>query len=308
MTVAAIDIGTNSMRLLVLAEDGTEILRRVEVTGLGTGVDATGHFAEDRLRDTLGVMGEFGDAIRHLGAHNVAAVATSATRDAVNGAELTGEVAELIGIVPEVISGEREAVLSFAGATRGRQSGRYIVIDIGGGSTEFILGSIGGESRTIESAVSIDLGSVRLTDRLITDRPVPAGTVKAAADHALAAFNGVPVAGSAEVIGVAGTFTSLAAIVQHLPEYNRSRVDGYALSGRDIQSAVTTLAAMTIAETEAIPSLDPKRAPVILAGSIIAGAALGAVGADVATVSEADLLTGLAYELLGRGPARGSSN
>ena len=304
MTVAAIDIGTNSMRLLVLDENGAEILRRVEVTGLGVGVDATGRFAEARLTDTLVALRRFGELVRSLGIDKVAAVATSATRDAENGTEFITEVHDLIGVMPETIPGDREAALSFAGATRLRQSGRYMVIDIGGGSTEFVLGRVDGETKTIESAMSIDIGSVRLTDRFITDRPVSGSTVEAAAAHALAAFDGVPHAGAAEVIGVAGTFTSLAACIQHLPEYDRSKVDGYALTRGDIQEAVEDLASRTVAETAAIPSLDPNRAPVILAGAITACAALDAIGADGATVSEADLLTGLAHELLeGSSPA-----
>lgn len=303
MSVAAIDIGTNSMRLLVLAADGSEMLRRVEVTGLGVGVDATGRFASDRLEATLDVMTGFGDAINALGVASVAAVATSATRDAENGPEFTEEVATRIGVTPQIISGSREAALSFAGATTGRGMGTYVVIDIGGGSTEFIRGAVPGEGNDVESAISIDIGSVRLTDRLIDSRPVPFSTVTDAYDHVRAAFSRagdrVPRSADAEVIGVAGTFTSLAGIVQGLPAYDRIAVDGFVLRRDDLERTMRDLAELTVAETASIPSLDPKRAPVILAGSIIAWAALDAVGATKVTVSEADLLTGLAHELLG---------
>lgn len=298
MSVAAIDIGTNSMRLLLLAADGRELLRLVEVTGLGVGVDATGRFADDRVEASLAVLAQFGVAIETLGVSTVAAVATSATRDADNGVEFVEAVAARVGVLPQIISGEREAALSFAGATMLRESGRYVVIDIGGGSTEFIHGSVADGVGTVESAISIDLGSVRMTDRYIYERPVPRSVIDAAAEDAGAAFSGVPLAKGAEVVGVAGTFTSLAGIVQGLPAYDSDAVDGYVLGRSEIDRMVLDLAGRTIAETASIPSLDPRRAPVILAGSIVAAAALDAIGANAATVSEADLLVGLAHELL----------
>lgn len=298
MRVAAVDIGTNSMRLLVLAADGSELVRRVEVTGLGTGVDATGRFAAERVATTLEVMTSFGEAIESLGVSAVAAVATSATRDAENGPAFADAVASRIGVRPQIISGQREAALSFAGATANRESGRYSVIDIGGGSTEFVHGFMSDGTGAVESATSIDLGSVRLTDRFIGERPVPMAIVEATTDHAMSAFGRVTSANGAEVVGVAGTFTSLAGIVQNLPAYDRDAVDRFVLERSDIDRAVRDLAGLTVGETASIPSLDPKRASVILAGSIIAGAALDAVGARSVTVSEADLLVALANDLL----------
>ena len=293
MSIAAIDIGTNSMRMLVLSENGDEVFRGLEVTGLGVGVDAVGRFDEDRMNDTLAVMARFGEVISSLKVRKVGAVATSATRDATNGPSFVRAVSERIGVVPDIIPGEREAKLSFMGATRALETGLYLVIDIGGGSTEFIRGA-----EQVEESVSVDLGSVRLTDRMLATHPTPRADRVAAASAATALFSDVPLAKSASVIGVAGTFTSLAGIVQRLPQYDRSAVDGFILERSAIEDGIDELASLTIDQIAAIPSLHPKRAPVIIAGAVIAGAALDAVGATSAIVSESDLLTGLAHELL----------
>jgi exopolyphosphatase/guanosine-5'-triphosphate,3'-diphosphate pyrophosphatase len=293
MSVAAIDIGTNSMRLLIVADDGTQIHRQVGVTALGRGVDATGRFDPARVNETLELMAEFGSMIRGLNVGRVAAVATSASRDAENGPEFVAAVAERIGATPEIIGGDREAALSFAGATVGRADGTSLVIDIGGGSTEFILG----REAPVE-AVSIDMGSVRLTERCLSSRPASKRELSDAATAVDEAFADVPHGEGAEVIGVAGTFTSLAAIALDLDAYDRSAVDGTCLAQETIDSIVGRLAAMSIQETARIPSLDPKRAPVILAGAVVASRALGAVRASEVIVSESDLLDALAAELL----------
>ena len=293
MSVAAIDIGTNSMRLLVVADDGTEMVRQIEVTALGMGVDATGRFDDGRLAETLKVMAVFGETIRRLSVDRIAAVATSASRDADNGPEFIAAAGERIGAVPRVIDGEREAELSFAGATRGRGGRHSLVIDIGGGSTEFILGT----SQPTD-AVSIDMGSVRLTDRCLDSRPASIGELAEAADIVDQAFSAVPQSADADVIGVAGTFTSVAAISLELAAYDREVVDGTRLTIDSIDSIVAELAKMTVVETARIPSLDPKRAPVILAGAVVASRALRAVSADHVVVSESDLLDALAAELL----------
>lgn len=296
MTVAAIDIGTNSMRLLVLADDGTEVYRRVDVTALGRGIDATGMFDAQRVAVTLDVMAGFGETIRRLDVERVAAVATSASRDAGNGDQFIAAVAERIGVTPEIIDGEREAELAFAGATSGRSHGTSLVIDIGGGSTEFILGAA-----APAEAVSIDIGSVRLTDRSLASRPASRDELARAEVVVDEAFSGVPRSGDAIVIGVAGTFTSLAAISLGLGAYDRNAVDGARLTRDGIDSIVDRLATMTIEETARIPSLHPARAPVILAGAVVAARALRAVVADQVVVSESDLLDALAAELLQNG-------
>jgi exopolyphosphatase/guanosine-5'-triphosphate,3'-diphosphate pyrophosphatase len=293
MTVAAIDIGTNSMRLLILDDDGTEVVRRVEVTALGKGVDATGRFDPERVAETLDVMSGFGRTMRRMGVGKVSAVATSASRDAANGQEFVAEVANRIGVTPQIIGGAREAALSFAGATVGRGAGTHLVIDIGGGSTEFILGDV-----APHKAVSIDMGSVRLTDRHLAAKPVSGAALSDAHRAADEAFVDVPGDKEALVIGVAGTFTSLAAIALDLDAYDRTRVDGTMLTLDMVDSMVERLASMSLLETARIPSLDSKRAPVILAGAVIAACALTAVSASEVVVSEADLLDALAGELL----------
>lgn len=293
MNIAAIDIGTNSMRLLIVDDGGTEIERHVGVTALGRGVDASGRFDEERMAETLDLLSEFGATMRRHNVMKVAAVATSASRDAENGPEFIAAVAERIGVTPQIIDGEREAALSFCGATAGRMGRSSLVIDIGGGSTEFIVG----KTRPIE-AVSIDMGSVRLADRCLTSRPASRQDLADAAAIVDAAFSSVPLSLDAEVIGVAGTFTSLAAISLNLAVYDRAAVDGTRLTVDAIDSIVDRLATMTVAETARIPSLDPKRAPVILAGAVVAARALVAVGAEVAVVSESDLLDALAAEHL----------
>jgi exopolyphosphatase/guanosine-5'-triphosphate,3'-diphosphate pyrophosphatase len=293
MTVAAIDIGTNSMRLLVLADDGTEMDRRVCVTALGRGVDATGRFDHERVSETLEVMVAFDAIIQRLDVDRVAAVATSASRDVENGQEFIAAVAARIGATPQIIDGEREAALAFAGATAGRDGIRTLVIDIGGGSTEFIVGS-----SVPTAAVSIDMGSVRLTDRSLASRPASIEDLADAAAAVDSAFSVLPERGDAEVVGVAGTFTSLAAISLDLDAYDRDAVDGTRLTDEMIDFMIARLAGMTIAETAEIPSLDPKRAPVILAGAMVASRALKAVSADEVVVCESDLLDALAAELL----------
>ena len=294
MIAGVVDIGTNSMRLLVV-DDGNELHREVEVTALGAGVDRTGHFDEERVLATLGVLGRYGAIMDRLGVERRRAVATSATRDAEDGGDFMVRAAGALGVLPEVISGTEEAELSYVGATAALDDQRStVVIDIGGGSTEFVLGN-----GTLTSTKSIDIGSVRLTDRLFRSRPVPGADVREPRATVAEAFKVLAVSGSPErAIGVGGSFTSLTAIALGLPTYDRDRVHGSVLTATAIQHLIERLASMTVSETAAIPSLDPKRAPVILAGAIIAEGALAAVGIDEITVSEHDLLDGLASRVL----------
>ena len=294
MIVGAVDIGTNSMRLLVL-DGGTEICREVEVTALGVGVDRTGRFDEDRVVAALGVLERYGVVMDRLGVARRRAVATSATRDAADGDGFIERAARALGVRPEVISGTDEAKLAYLGATAscGHQA-PTVVIDIGGGSTEFVYGN-----GTVTSATSVDIGSVRLTDRLLHSRPASQAELRRARAAVEEAFGALSLSGSPErVIGVAGSFTSLAAIALDLPAYDRDRVNGSILTITAIGDLIERLSMMTIADTAAIPSLDPKRARVILAGAIIARGALAAIGADEIAVSEHDLLDGLALEVL----------
>lgn len=289
MTVAAVDIGSNTVRLLV-ADDGGERVRRVDVVGLGRGVDTTRSFSPEAMERALAVLADYGAEIARHGAERLRAVATSASRDAANSAGFLDRVAGVLGVRPEVISGEEEAALSYAGAIRALPgSGTALVIDPGGGSTEFVS-AIG--------AVSVDIGSVRLGDRLLPDRPASPAQVIAAADHVRDLFAPLDLPRPDRVIGVAGTFTSLAAIALRLDRYDRDRVHGTVLTIDDLDELVVSLAVLSLSDTAAIPSLDPKRAPVMLPGAIIAAAAVRRTGLSEVIVSEADLLDAIAADLL----------
>lgn len=298
VSVAAIDIGSNSVRLLIMSESGDELHRDAIVTALGRGMEATSRFRDDTIDATLDVMRRYSDAIDSHDVSRVGAVATSASRDASNGAQLMDAIAEIIGSSPEIITGEREAELSFAGATASAVGEPpYLVIDIGGGSTEFVYGTTGPTY-----ALSVDIGSVRLTDRLLPDRPPTAIQRSEASAHVDAAFSTVRLPGTpGTVIGVAGTFTSLAAISLGLERHDRDVVHGHALSRIRTKELITELSGLTVAETAAIPSLDPRRAPVILAGAVIADRATLLTGLEDITVSEHDLLDGLAFSLVADG-------
>ena len=295
MIAGVVDIGTNSMRLLVV-DDTRELHREVAVTGLGTGVDRTGHLDPERVEATLDVLQRYGATMDRLSVAKRRVVATSATRDAEDNADFVARAGRALGAVPEVISGIEEAELSYVGATASFvDQPPTVVIDIGGGSTEFVLGN-----ETVTTATSIDIGSVRLTDRLLPTRPASAADVRAARAAVAEAFHASLSPEPVErVIGVAGSFTSLAAIALDLTEYDRDRVDGSVLTADQIHGLIDRLSSMTISELEAIPSLDPNRAPVILAGAILAEGALAAIGVDKITVSEKDLLDGMAIEVVG---------
>lgn len=295
MSVAAIDIGSNSVRMLVVTNAGLELERDTTVTALGRGVDATSRFRDDTVSATLDVIRRYAEKCSAHGVTHVGAVATSASRDALNGAQLMDEIAGVIGTRPEIISGEREADLSFAGATANAVGEPpYLVIDIGGGSTEFVYGTV-----DPMYSVSIDVGSVRITDRQLPDRPATSLQCSTAAADIDAAFSVVALPGApGTVIGVAGAFTSLAGIALGLETYDRDAVHGSALSRIQIKDLITVLSGLTVAQTASIPSLDPARAPVILAGAVIADRATLISGAASITVSEHDLLDGLAASLL----------
>ncbi|MEA2023062.1 MAG: exopolyphosphatase [Actinomycetota bacterium] len=294
MIVGVVDIGTNSMRLLVV-DGGKERHREVEVTALGAGVDRTGRFDEEQAAATLDVLERYGAIMDRLDVRRRRAVATSATRDAEDGTEFMERAARVLGVVPEVISGTEEAELSYLGATASIDRRLpTVVIDIGGGSTEFVFGN-----GAVTYATSIDIGSVRLTERSLSSRPASEEEVDAARASSVEMFRGIALPTAPErAVGVAGTFTSLAAMILDLEIYDRDRVHGTVLTITVIRNLIERLADLTIAEMAAIPSLDPKRAPVILAGAVLAEAALAAVGVDQVTVSEHDLLDGMAIEVL----------
>jgi exopolyphosphatase/guanosine-5'-triphosphate,3'-diphosphate pyrophosphatase len=288
--VGVVDIGTNSMRLLIT--DGvTEFGRWVEVTGLGRGVDASGQLSEDAMERTLAVLRRFGSHMTALDVEKRYAMATSATREASNRVEFLDRAEQALSVRPEVISGTREGLLSFDGAEADFVVDEPIVVsDIGGGSTELAI---------YDEIMSIWMGSVRLTDRMSSAYPLPVPEFEEAMEMAQTPFRGIDFDFVATHIGVAGTWTSLAAIAQDLPRYESSKVHGYWLDTLELDRVVDMLCGMTLGEIEAIPSLDPNRAPVIRAGAMVAHAVAGSIGLDTTLISVKDSLDGAALELLG---------
>ena len=306
--IAVVDLGTNSTRLLVADVTAGRLLdeleRRSVVTRLGAGVDATGRLAEaaqQRVFETLAGYRELAD--RHGAARSVA-VATSAVRDAANGHEFQEAVRERFGFDIRTLSGEEEARLTFLGATArsATGTGAVLVIDIGGGSTELVVGSPG---KVPDFHVSTNLGSVRQTERHLTADPPPHGEMEAlaaAAREIIAA--GVPVRVRDSVqngIAVAGTATSLAAIDQELDPYDSSRVDGYRLVLGECERMLARLAAVALEERREVPGLHPDRAPTIVAGATILVESMRAFGLESVEVSEADILHGAALDALAPG-------
>lgn len=298
MRVGAIDIGTNSTRLLV-AESGPDGLRWIEhravVTRLGRGVDANRVLGEEAMAATVDVLSAYRSACDSAGVGPIRAVATSATRDAANRDDFLDRAEAVLGVRPETISGDDEARLSFRGATTGLDlPAPYLVVDPGGGSTEFVFGTT-----EPEMAKSVDIGSVRLTERMLPDRPADPVDLLAASSSVEAMFHEIELPGApGTVLGVGGTYTSLGGIALDLPQYDRLQVHGSTITLDRLAAIVGELATMTIAETEAIPSLDPARAGVLLAGAVVAEAALRRSGADRIVISEADILDGIAAGLL----------
>lgn len=293
MTVAAIDIGSNSVRLLIVGSDGSEVARDTVVTALGTGLELTGSFDAFAYDATVDVTARYAATIAEHGVRDVRAVATSASRDARNGDALMADINRVLGVEPMIIDGAREASLAFAGATRGMDGqGMKSVMDVGGGSTEFVYGM-----DAPSYAVSVDMGSVRLTDRCFGGRPVSADQVRHARSDADAAF--ASVVGSTDpafAIGVGGTFTSLSAMALRLDSHDVEAVQGSSLDLNIVTSLIDWLSNLSVAETALIPSLDPGRARVILGGAIVVERALMHCRIYTVTVSDRGLLDGLVRE------------
>ncbi|MGN6866763.1 MAG: Ppx/GppA phosphatase family protein [Solirubrobacteraceae bacterium] len=304
MHSAVVDIGTNSTRLL-LAEvrDGRigEILeRRTEITRLGAGVDADGRLSDEAMQRVYSVLDEYGKLIERHGADKAVAVLTSAVRDAANGQEFAQAVRDRWGLEPHVLSGDEEARLTFLGATSERDpSDRTptLVIDIGGGSTEFVIGT-GGE---MEFHVSNQAGVVRQTERHLKSDPPTSEQCDALARDARAILSdGVPEKWRRAVghaIAVAGTATSMASIAQGLVPYDPDKVEGYALSDSDCREIRDRLASLTLEQRREVRGLHPDRAPTIVAGTIILLETLALFGLHEFEVSEHDILRGAALGL-----------
>ena len=299
MRIAVVDLGTNSTRLLVGdVVDGTvaELDRRTNVTRLGEGVDATGRLAEEAMERVFAALADYRRAIDEHCAERTVAVATSAVRDSANGDEFRREMRERFGIDARTISGDEEARLTFLGAISARAPGaRTVVIDIGGGSTELVVGTAGSAP---EFHASTQAGSVRQTERHLSGDPAPASELeelRAEVRGIVAAAVPEDVRAGVEAgIAVAGTATSLGAIDQRLEPYDPDRVDGYTLTLEATERMLGELAALPLHERRAVPGLHPDRAPTIVAGAAILAESIGAFGLDAVELSEADILHGAA--------------
>jgi exopolyphosphatase/guanosine-5'-triphosphate,3'-diphosphate pyrophosphatase len=300
MRVAALDLGTNTTRLLVAdVHDGSveEVVRRSRITRLGEGVDARRRLLPLPITRVRNSLADFRRELETLGAERALAVATSAIRDAENGEAFLGEIEWSYGFKTRLLSGDDEALLTLRGVASGRKlDGRALVIDIGGGSTELVAGS----PDHITFRISTDLGSVRLTERYLRGDPPGEGelSVCAAAIRSLLAERVPDEArtGVDTAIGVAGTITSLAALDIGLVEYDAERVHGHRLTHDAVHAQLTRLAAISLAERRQVPGLEPERAPVIVAGAMILRETMRYFGLGEVEVSERDLLDGAALE------------
>jgi exopolyphosphatase/guanosine-5'-triphosphate,3'-diphosphate pyrophosphatase len=367
--VAAIDCGTNSIRMLVADISGgrlADVLRRLEIVRLGQGVDRTGRLAPEAIERTRRVLAEYAGQVREAGVDRVRMVATSASRDAANRDDFRAMVLDTLGTEPEVITGEEEAALSFTGAVRGLAAAAtasaattgtataatagtagagtagtatagtasaasagaagaattgtataasasaasasaagaasgpgqppYLVADIGGGSTELVLGSA-----AVEAAASVDVGCVRLTERHLADDPPTAGQIAAAEADINAAIAtaraAVPLAQARTVVGLAGSVTTVAAIALGLPEYDSGRIHHSRISAEQIRAVTGSLLRMTRAERAALPVMHPGRVDVIGGGALVLRVLVDELGAAGVIVSEHDILDGIAWSI-----------
>ncbi|WP_406436635.1 Ppx/GppA family phosphatase [Streptomyces sp. NBC_00631] len=309
--VAAIDCGTNSIRLLVAdanPETGelVDLDRRMVIVRLGQGVDRTGRLAPEALARTFAACREYAAVIKEYGAERLRFVATSASRDAENRDEFVRGVLDILGVEPEVISGDQEAEFSFTGATK-ELTGRddlakpFLVVDIGGGSTEFVVGD-----EHVRAARSVDVGCVRMTERHlvheghVSDPPTEAETASMWADIERAldlAEETVPLREAHTLVGLAGSVTTLSAIHQDLPEYDSAAIHHSRIPYARVREITEWLLRSTHAERAAIPSMHPGRVDVIGAGALVLQSIMERVGATEVVVSEHDILDGIAWSV-----------
>ena len=302
MRVAAIDCGTNSIRLLIADIDGAnfrEIHREMEIVRLGQGVDKTGQFHPDAIIRTLAAVDKFAIEIAKRGVEKIRFCATSATRDATNRDLFIDGVKDRLGIAPEVIPGEVEAALSFQGATRDfpATDGPFLVIDIGGGSTEFVFGTT-----DVEFAKSMNIGCVRMTERHFTGGDADPGQIAAAIediDEAIAqAAKIVPITQSKTLIAVAGTATTVAAAALELRTYDRYAIHLSRVSAEKVHVTPKMFLSSKREDREALGYMHPGRVDVIGAGSLVLSRIMLATGAFEFVASESDILDGMAWSLV----------
>ncbi|MBV9026266.1 MAG: Ppx/GppA family phosphatase [Streptomycetaceae bacterium] len=309
--VAAVDCGTNSIRLLIADVDHAtgmlkDLDRRMQIVRLGQGVDRTGRLASDALERTFAACREYANVIRELRAEQICFVATSASRDAENRDDFVHGVVEILGVEPEVITGAQEAEFSFTGATRelvGRDDLRtpYLVVDIGGGSTEFVIGD-----GRVRAARSVDIGCVRMTERHlardghVSDPPTPRQVAAITSDIAKAldlAAETVPLDEAGTLVGLAGSVTTVAAIALDLPVYDSSVIHHSRITVDQVREVTGRLLSSTRAERAAIPVLHPGRVDVIGAGALVLLEIMERTGAHEVVVSEHDILDGIAWKV-----------
>ncbi|REK91485.1 Ppx/GppA family phosphatase [Streptomyces inhibens] len=309
--VAAIDCGTNSIRLLVADADPAtgelkDLDRRMQIVRLGQGVDRTGRLAPEALDRTFAACREYAAVIKGLGAEQIRFVATSASRDAENREDFVRGVVDILGVQPEVITGDQEAEFSFNGATKeltGRSdlSKPFLVVDIGGGSTEFVLGD-----DHVRAARSVDVGCVRMTERHllhggeISDPPTAGQITAIKADIAAAldrAEEAVPLSEAATLVGLAGSVTTVAAIALGLDHYDSEAIHHSRVSLAKVREITGDLLSSTHAERAAIPVMHPGRVDVIAAGALVLLSIMERTGAEEVVVSEHDILDGIAWSI-----------
>ena len=301
--VAGIDCGTNSIRLLVSDVDSgvpIDVVRRMEIVRLGRGVDRTGRLAPEAIEATRVALADYAAQIRDLGVARTRMVATSATRDAANADEFRSMVEATLGVAPEVVSGEEEAHLSFDGAVRGLPAdlpAPYLVVDIGGGSTEFVLGT-----DEPESAVSVDIGCVRMTERHLGGDPPTAEQIEEAerdiavgVERALAV---VPGRRARTLVGLAGSVTTVTGLALGLDRYRPEAIHHARVSYDQVAAVTANLLGRTRQQRLALPVMHPGRADVIGAGALVLRVVMERVGIDGVVASEHDILDGICYSLL----------
>ena len=305
MRVATIDIGTNTVLLLVaeLAASGEleAVEERATITRLGEGVDRTRTLSPAAIARTTSCLDEYAEVIRRSGASRIGVIGTSAMRDAGGGEAIRVHVKRVLGVEARTISGDEEARLTFAGAVSGLglERGKGVtVFDVGGGSTEVVVGELdeGGRPLPPRYAQSFDVGSVRLTERHVRSDPPASNELDAIENDVRKAFAAISVR-DGEPIGIAGTMTTLAAVSLGLVPYDGARVHGHRMPVGELQRVVTELAALPLARRRSVPGLEPKRADVIVAGGKLALGLLARVGAGFVRISDRGVRWGLAQTL-----------
>lgn len=307
--VAAVDCGTNSIRLLIADVDReqstlTDVVRVMETVRLGEGVDRTGEFSSAALQRTFGACERYAEQLHMHGVDKVRFVATSASRDVSNRAQFVDGVRQRLGVTPEVISGEEEAELSFSGAISSLAasigSDSALVVDIGGGSTEFVRGTT---QEGVAAAHSVDIGCVRMTERhLRADPPTQQQLASAIRDIDAAidqAASAVDLGRTRTLVGLAGSVTTVAALALDLPEYDAVAINGSRVSAVDVERVTKRLLAMTRAQRALLPVMHPGRVDVIGGGALILHRIVVRGAFDEVLVSEHDILDGIAWALAG---------